>query len=81
MKDCIVVNPQTCHGKPTIKGTRIMVSNVLSLLAGGWTLVTYDLDFSRRFMASKDLPGLILLRVHPHADQPLVEGSLEESIG
>ena len=33
--------------------------------AEGWTLVTYDLDFSRRFMADKKLPGLILLRVHP----------------
>lgn len=33
--------------------------------AKGWTLVTYDLDFSRRFMADKKLPGLILLRVHP----------------
>ncbi|MCK4598879.1 DUF5615 family PIN-like protein [Candidatus Bipolaricaulota bacterium] len=31
----------------------------------GWILVTYDLDFSRRFMADKGLPGLVLLRVHP----------------
>ncbi len=34
----IIVNPKICHGKPTIKGTRIMVSNILGLLAGGYTL-------------------------------------------
>jgi uncharacterized protein (DUF433 family) len=39
MKDFerITVDPAVCHGKPTIRGTRIMVSNVLSLLAGGYT--------------------------------------------
>jgi len=31
----------------------------------GRILVTYDLDFSRRFMAQPDLEGLIQLRVHP----------------
>lgn len=34
----IEVNPNICHGKPTIKGTRIMVANILSLLAGGYSL-------------------------------------------
>lgn len=31
----IVTDPDICHGKPTIRGTRIMVVNILSMLSGG----------------------------------------------
>ena len=31
----IEVRTDLCHGKPCIKGTRIMVSNILNLLAHG----------------------------------------------
>ncbi len=34
----IVIRPEICHGKPTIAGTRIMVTNILGLLAGGYTI-------------------------------------------
>jgi len=34
----IVVNPDVCSGKPVIRGTRIMVRNVLGIVAGGGTL-------------------------------------------
>ena len=33
----ISVNKDICHGKPCIRGTRIMVEQVLDLLAGGAT--------------------------------------------
>ena len=33
----IKVNPKICHGKPCIKGTRIMVSVILDNLAEGVT--------------------------------------------
>jgi uncharacterized protein (DUF433 family) len=33
--DRITINPAVCGGKPCIKGTRIWVSLVLDLLAGG----------------------------------------------
>lgn len=34
-QDYIVVDPQVCHGKACIKGTRIMVSVILDNLAAG----------------------------------------------
>ncbi len=34
----ITIDPDVCHGKPCIAGTRIMVTNVLSQLAGGYTI-------------------------------------------
>jgi uncharacterized protein (DUF433 family) len=34
-RDHIAVSPDICHGKPCIKGTRIMVSIVLDYLAAG----------------------------------------------
>ncbi len=35
LHDRIVVSPDVCHGKPRIRGTRIMVYQILDLLAGG----------------------------------------------
>jgi len=34
-QDYIVVDPMICHGRATIKGTRVMVSVVLDNFAGG----------------------------------------------
>ncbi|MEK7450085.1 MAG: DUF433 domain-containing protein [Planctomycetota bacterium] len=31
----IIIDPDICHGKPCVKGTRIMVFQVLDLLANG----------------------------------------------
>jgi uncharacterized protein (DUF433 family) len=33
----IEVNPAICSGKPVIRGTRIMVRNILGMVAGGYT--------------------------------------------
>ena len=38
MSDCISVDPEVCSGKPCIRGTRIMVKNILGMLAGGYTV-------------------------------------------
>lgn len=35
MKGRILIDPKICHGKPVIKGTRVLVSNILSALASG----------------------------------------------
>jgi uncharacterized protein (DUF433 family) len=37
MEDRIVVDPNICSGKPTVRGTRIMVTNILGMVAGGYT--------------------------------------------
>ena len=34
----IEVNPEICSGKPVIRGTRIMVRNILGMIAGGYTV-------------------------------------------
>jgi uncharacterized protein (DUF433 family) len=34
-KDRISIDPKVCHGKPCIKGTRIMVSIILDYLQAG----------------------------------------------
>ena len=34
----IEVNPAICSGKPVIRGTRIMVSNILGMVAGGYSI-------------------------------------------
>ena len=31
----IISDPEICHGKPVFKGTRVLVSDVLELLAAG----------------------------------------------
>ena len=35
MHERISINPRICHGKPVIRGTRVLVSTVLGALAGG----------------------------------------------
>lgn len=34
----ITIDPNICHGKPTIRGLRYPVSNMLELLASGMTI-------------------------------------------
>ena len=36
--DRIESNPAICNGKPVIRGTRIMVRNILGMVAGGYTI-------------------------------------------
>lgn len=34
----VEINPEICGGKPVIRGTRIMVRNILGMVAGGYTV-------------------------------------------
>ncbi|MBN1423938.1 DUF433 domain-containing protein [Candidatus Fermentibacteria bacterium] len=38
MNEYVVVNPEVCAGKPVLRGTRIMVRNILGMVAGGYTV-------------------------------------------
>lgn len=37
MESRIGIDPEVCHGKPVIRGTRVLVANILSDLAAGET--------------------------------------------
>jgi uncharacterized protein (DUF433 family) len=38
MNDRISIVPNICHGKPVVKGTRVLVSNILGALSAGETI-------------------------------------------
>jgi len=38
MNGFIVVDPTICSGKPVVRGTRIMVKNILGMVAGGYSM-------------------------------------------
>jgi uncharacterized protein (DUF433 family) len=48
MEDRIVVDPNICHGKPVIRGTRTPVAIVVGSLAGGMSFeeVQHEYDLS-----------------------------------
>ena len=38
MKGYIVVDSKICSGKPVLRGTRIMVKNILGMVSGGYNV-------------------------------------------
>ncbi|GAB4027080.1 DUF433 domain-containing protein [Spirosoma koreense] len=45
MKPRITIDPNICHGKPTIRGSRLLVTTILELLAGGATWDELLIDY------------------------------------
>lgn len=71
----IVIDPQICHGQPTFRGTRVLVSDVLEQVANGAARETIVEEWNRS--VTKDaireavqLASQALLR---HADEFVVE--------
>lgn len=54
----ITINSDVCHGKPTIRGSRIMVKTVLELLASGMTNQEILEDYSK--LESEDIIACLL---------------------
>jgi len=42
----ITIDPDICHGKPTIRGLRYPVENMLELLASGMTIDELLIDYT-----------------------------------
>ncbi len=57
MNDRIVLDPQVCHGKPVIRGTRVPVARVIGYLAGGMSFDDVQKDFD---LAPEDVRRLEL---------------------
>ncbi|HQL44252.1 MAG TPA: DUF433 domain-containing protein, partial [Spirochaetota bacterium] len=56
-KDRITIDPNICHGKPCIKGTRIIVSVILDNLANG--MKEEDILSSYPSLTSEDIQAAI----------------------
>ena len=45
LKNRITINPEICHGKPTIRGLRYPVENMLELMASGQSIESLLEDY------------------------------------
>ena len=45
LNDRITINPEICHGKPTIRGLRYPVETILELLSSGMTFEEILADY------------------------------------
>jgi uncharacterized protein (DUF433 family) len=57
MFDRISINPKVCHGKPCIKGTRIMVSIILGLIEEGLNFTQIIEEYPE--LSEKDIKAAI----------------------
>ncbi len=45
MNERISIDPDICHGRPVVKGTRVLVSNILGALGSGNTIEQVLADY------------------------------------
>jgi len=74
----IVSDPKICHGKPTFRGTRIMVSDVLEQVADGldWETIIEEWHRSVTKEAIAEAISLSRQAFLEHADKYIVESSV-----
>ena len=67
----IVTDPQVCHGRPTFRGTRVLVSDVLEQVASGmaWESIIEEWNGSITAEAIKEAVQLASQALLLHADE------------
>ncbi len=67
----IVADPSVCHGQPTFRGTRILVSDVLEQVASGmaWESIVEEWHESITQQAIKEAVDLASQALLKHADE------------
>lgn len=70
----IVTDPSICHGKPTFRGTRIMVSQVLEQVADGmaWEAITAEWRGSIALEAIAEAVQLATQAFLEHAEEYVI---------
>ncbi len=71
----IVADSKICHGKPTVRGTRILVEDVLYFIAKGrdWESISLAWDGSVSVEAIAEIAGLAKQAFLDHANEYVVE--------
>ncbi len=71
----IVTDPKICHGKPTFRGTRIMVADVLEQIASGmaWEAIIEEWHGSIGKEAIAEAVQLASQALLKHADEFILE--------
>lgn len=67
----IVSDPKICHGKPTFKGTRVLVSDVLDQVGNGmaWETIIEEWNHSLTREAIREAVSLASQALLRHADE------------
>ena len=71
----IVADPKICHGKPTFRGTRVLVSDVLEQVASGmaWETIIEQWNDSITKDAIKEAVDLARLALLKHKDEFILQ--------
>lgn len=71
----IVVDPKICHGKPTFRGTRVFVSDVLEQVASGmaWETIIEEWHDSITKEAIAEAVQLAMQALMKHSDKFILE--------
>ncbi len=71
----IITDPKICHGKPTFRGTRVLVSDVLEQVASGmaWETIIEEWNGSITKEAIREAVQLASEALLKHADEFVLE--------